>query len=89
MAGRRKSIARLLGEDVAGLPDKSAAERAIAAVEKLRKDVGIPLRLRDLGVRPEQLPAFAERAFAIKRILRVNPRAVSALDMEGILQAAY
>jgi alcohol dehydrogenase class IV len=82
-------IARLLGEDVSGLDEPAAAERAIVAVEKLRKDVGIPLRLRDLGVKQEQLRSFAEKAFGIKRILRVNPRTVTVQDMESILQAAY
>jgi alcohol dehydrogenase class IV len=40
-------------------------------------------------VRPEQLPAFAEKAFGIKRILRVNPRPVTVADLQAILQAAY
>jgi len=75
------NIARLLGEE-------PIAERAIAAVERLRADIGIPLRLRDLGVREEHLRPFAEKAFTIQRILRVNPRPVSVDDLEGILQAA-
>jgi alcohol dehydrogenase class IV len=83
------SIARLLGENVSGLDEGQAAERAITAVEKLRGDIGIPGRLRELGVKPEQLRPFAEKAFAVKRILRVNPRAVTADDLEGILKAAY
>src|SRR5437660_11625085 len=40
------ALAHLLGEDVAGLTDQQAADRAIAAVEKLRNDIGIPQRLR-------------------------------------------
>src|SRR5438105_5776351 len=44
-------IARLLGEDVAGLDEGQAAERAVTAVERLRGDIGIPGRLRELGVR--------------------------------------
>jgi alcohol dehydrogenase class IV len=82
-------IAQLLGENVAGLNVKQAAERAIQSVTQLRADIGIPLRLRDLGVRQEQLKSFAEKAFAIKRILRVNPRPPTVLDLEGILRAAY
>ncbi|HEV3259140.1 MAG TPA: iron-containing alcohol dehydrogenase [Gemmataceae bacterium] len=76
------TIARLLGEE-------PVAERAIAAVERLRADIGIPLRLRDLGVREEQLRPFAEKAFGIKRILRVNPRPVTVEDLQGILQTAF
>jgi alcohol dehydrogenase class IV len=82
------AVARLLGEDTAGLDEQAAAERAVAAVERLRADIGIPLRLRDLGVRESQLPAFAEKAFGIRRILRVNPRPVTAGDLEGILRSA-
>jgi alcohol dehydrogenase class IV len=92
LPARRKEMARiahLLGEDVAGLGEEKAAERAITAVERLRADIGIPSRLRDLGVRPEQLRPFAEKALGIKRILRVNPRPVTAEDLEGILRAAY
>ncbi len=58
-------------------------------MERLRSDVGIPGRLRDLGVREEQLRPFAERAFGIQRILRVNPRPVTIEDLEGILRSAY
>src|SRR5262245_12231575 len=83
------AIARLLGEDVTSLDDRRAAEMAITAVEKLRREIGIPLCLRDLGVREDQLRPFAEKAFAIKRILRVNPRPVTAADLEEILRSAY
>jgi alcohol dehydrogenase class IV len=83
------TVARLLGADVQGKSEDAAAEAAIAAVEQLRQDIGIPLRLRDLGVKEEQLRPFAEKAFGIKRILRVNPRPVTVEDLEGILRAAY
>lgn len=82
-------IAELLGEDVQGLDEQAAAERSIAAVERLKADIGIPARLRDLGVTRDQIPVFAEKAFAVKRILRVNPRPVTARDLESILESAY
>jgi alcohol dehydrogenase class IV len=82
-------LARLLGADVQDKSEADAAEAAIAAVEQLRADIGIPLRLRDLGVTETQLRPFAEKAFGIKRILRVNPRAVTVDDLEGILRAAF
>jgi alcohol dehydrogenase class IV len=92
MPARRRelaNIARLLGEDVSGRDEGTAAEQAITAVEKLRAAIGIPTRLRDVGVQADQLRPFAEKAFGIKRILRVNPRPVSVEDLEGILKDAF
>jgi alcohol dehydrogenase class IV len=82
-------IARLLGEDVMGLTEHQSAERAVEAVQRLQADIGIPRRLRELGVREEQLRTFAEKAFGIRRILRVNPRPVTVEDLEGILRSAF
>jgi alcohol dehydrogenase class IV len=81
--------AELLGEDVTGLSERQAAERAVTAVERLRDTIGVPRRLRDLGVKEEQLRPFAEKAFGIRRILRVNPRPVTADDLEGIYREAF
>jgi alcohol dehydrogenase class IV len=82
-------IARLLGAELEGKSEAEAADAAIAAVEQLRQDIGIPLRLRDIGITESQLRPLAEKAFAIKRILRVNPRPVTVDDLEGILRAAF
>lgn len=77
-------IAELLGE-------KPEADRAITAVEQLKRDIRIPERLRDLQnpPKPEQFRNFAEKAFAIKRILRVNPRPVTADDCDAIYRDAW
>lgn len=81
-------IAELLGENVAGLDESAAAERAVTAVERLRSAIGIPSRLRDIGGTPEQLRGFAEKSFSIKRVLRVNPRVPTVDDLETILREA-
>jgi alcohol dehydrogenase class IV len=82
-------IAELLGEDTRGLSEASAAEKAIDAVEKLRAAIGIPQRIRDIGGKREQLAGFATKAFAIKRLMLVNPREPSEADLLGILEAAF
>jgi alcohol dehydrogenase class IV len=82
-------IARLLGEDVTGLSKQQAAERAVTAVDRLRADIGVPGRLRDLGVKQEQLRGFAERAHGIRRVMRVNPRVLTVDEVEGIYRAAW
>ena len=81
-------IAELLASGDPVQPDDSAVERAAAAVEKLNADIGIPLRLRDVGISEAQLPAMADKAFTVKRILRVSPRSVAHEDLTAILRAA-
>ena len=39
------------------------AEDAIREIEQLRADIGIPLRLRDIGVTEDMLPGFAARGW--------------------------
>ena len=82
-------IAELLGEEIGGLSEDAAAERAIKGVDRIRSEIGIPQRIRDIGGEREQLPQFAAKAFAIKRLLAVNPRRASEADLLGILEAAY
>jgi alcohol dehydrogenase class IV len=82
-------IAELLGENTRGLSEAAAAEKAIDAVEKLRAAIGIPQRIRDIGGKREQLAGFATKAFAIKRLMLVNPREPSEADLLGILEAAF
>jgi alcohol dehydrogenase class IV len=66
------------------------AEAAVREVKQLRADIGIPTRLRDLGVTEEMLPGFAEKAFAIKRLMRVNPRMPQSADeILAIYRAAF
>ena len=82
-------IARLLGESTDGLDDADAADLAITAVEKLRTEIGIPVRLRDLGATRSQLPEFARKAFQIKRLMLLNGRMPSEADLLGILEEAF
>jgi len=91
LPAREAEIARmapLLGADVAGLDQRAAALAAIRQVDLLKRAIGIPERLRDLGVGREHLPQLAEKTLAIQRILRVNPRAVTLSDLMAVLESA-
>lgn len=84
------NIALLLGAADVSAHDEVNAVKAIEAVERLLVDIGIPTRLRDLGVTEAMLPGFAEKAFAIKRLMRVNPRhPQSADEILGVYRAAF
>ena len=92
LTARKKSfvsIASLLGQEVEGLSADEAAHSAIKAVEDLRRRIGIPERIRDLGGREEQLSDFAEKAFALDRLKGVNPREATLEDLEQILRDAF
>jgi alcohol dehydrogenase class IV len=82
-------IATLLGEDTSGRNEAAAAELAISAVEKLKRAIGTPERIRDIGGREDQLPRFAAKAFALKRLMLVNPRQPTEADLLGILREAF
>jgi alcohol dehydrogenase class IV len=82
-------IAELIGDDTTGEFEHGAAEMAIKAVEDLKKDIGIPTRLREIGVKEEMLPGFAEKAFSFKRLMRVNPRYPTQEEIEQVFRAAY
>ncbi len=82
-------IGRLLGVDAAGVSDTVIAERAITAIEELRRDIGIPDRLRELGVTRDQLPLLAQKAFGIKRLMLLNGRTPTEADLRQILESAF
>lgn len=82
-------IAKLLGRRVSGRSMHDAAEDAILAVEILKRDIGIPERLRDLGAQREQLAGFAKKAFAIKRLMTINPRQPTEAELVKLLEDAF
>lgn len=82
-------VASLLDEDIEGMSPDEASAASVAAVERLKSDIGIPARLRDVNVSEEQLGGFAEIASGLERILRVNTRKTTREDLESILRAAW
>ncbi|WP_246523681.1 iron-containing alcohol dehydrogenase [Gemmata palustris] len=83
-------IGGMLGVSTFSGSHASNAEATLQAIEQLRADIGIPLRLRDIGVTEDMLPGFASKAFAIKRLMRVNPRMPQSEDeILGIYRAAF
>ena len=82
-------MARLLGEKVSRLSTRTAAERAVQAVQRLNGEIGIPMRLRDLGVREDELRPMAEDTAQITRLLAMNPRSLDVDSLGNILHRAW
>ena len=60
-----REIARAMGvKDVDKMKQAEYREAAVKAVAKLKKDVGIPKTLKEIGVKKEDLEALAEAAMA-------------------------
>ena len=81
-------VASLLGVDTDGMDQRQAAEESIVCVERLRQQIGIPERIRDIGGREEQLPEFASKSFAIERLMLLNPRRPTESELLDILKSA-
>ncbi len=82
------AVAEALGEDVRGLSPRAAAEVALDAVRQLARDVGIPERLRDVGVTRDGLPAMTDDAMKSGNVL-VNPRTTSRTEMLALFERAW
>lgn len=59
---RFADIAAAMGENIAGLSVRCAAEKALEAIVTLSQDVGIPRGLSELGVKVEDIPIMAQNA---------------------------
>jgi len=83
-------IANLMGEKVEGLPLREAASKSIDAVKQLAMDVDLPQRLRDIGVKKEQIPKFVEVLFSnYAARIRANPRPLSRDDVTRLYELAW
>ncbi|MBD8600051.1 MULTISPECIES: iron-containing alcohol dehydrogenase [unclassified Pseudomonas] len=86
---RMRDIADAMGVRVAHLSDRDAADLAVKAMADLCAAVEIPSGLRSFNVPEDAIPAMAEEASRIERLMRNNPRKLTAADIEKIYHAAY
>ncbi|BAF61077.1 MAG: iron-containing alcohol dehydrogenase [Pelotomaculum sp.] len=77
-------VAGAMGEPVAGKSCREAAMLAVKAVRELVEDVGIPTRLRDVGVSEDDIEFLTLSAEKQTRLLSNNPRAMTRKDIERI-----
>ncbi len=72
-----------------GLSELLGADDLPAAFGGFLAGVGIPGRLRELGVPAEAIPRMAAVASGDRRHLDVNPREVAEADLEAIFRCAW
>ena len=83
-----RDIARVMGVKVEELTLAEARKAAVDAVFALNRDVGIPLHLRDVGVRKEDIPALAQAAFD-DVCTGGNPREANLGDIVELYHTAW
>jgi alcohol dehydrogenase class IV len=84
---RLAEVALAMGADPAA-GEGALADGAAARVRALAADVGIPARLRDVGVREEDLARIAAKAFE-DASHRANPRPCAEADLLDLARAAF
>jgi len=80
--------AEALGAEVRGLAPLAAADAAIAAVEALQAEIGVPRRLSEAGLDRGLLPRLARGALS-DRGLYFNPRLATEAEVLALLEAAW
>lgn len=72
-----------------GLPASSEPSRVFAAAHDWCVKLGCEMRMSTFGVPAGDLPAMADEAHAIRRLLDNNPRDLSKADILSIYRAAF
>lgn len=86
---RQAWVAQIFGVDTRNLSEDRAADAAAEAVLQFTKDLGMPWRLRDVGVQREDFEGVAKDALE-DMIVASNPRPVSSVDeVIQVLNSAY
>lgn len=85
---RHLRAAALLGVPVEGLSEAERREALPRALIALMRDIGIPNGLAAVGYTERDLPALVQGTLRQPRLLAGAPRAVGAVELEGILRDA-
>jgi 1,3-propanediol dehydrogenase len=81
-------IAEFMGENIQGLSIMDAAQKAIDAMFRLAKDVGIPANLKSQGVKEEDLEYMADWALKDGNAFS-NPRKGNKADIVALFKSAF
>ena len=87
-ASRLADVARWLGEKIDGLSEFEAAHKAVAHIKQLIKDIGLPSRMGEIGVKESGLSGMAENSTKLVSLLRLNPRRLDQSSIEEIYRRA-
>jgi alcohol dehydrogenase class IV len=87
-AGRYARVAHALGVSN-HLPEHAAAMAGVAVVRQLIQNCGLPSSLHEMNIPLEAVPGMAMGACQVQRLLKNNPREITARDAEEIYLSAF
>jgi alcohol dehydrogenase len=88
-AERYACIAAALGLKCPEDSAEASARKAVDAVRALAREIGMNVRLRDLGVPISAISTMAREAVQVTRLMQNNPRAMTAEEAATIYTAAH
>ncbi len=81
-------LAKLFGENVNNISKREAAIKFVEAIKVLAKDLNVPQKLSEFGVKEEDIPKLAEGVMKVTRLLKNNPRIITYEDAVRIYKNA-
>lgn len=81
-------IAGLMGEVVKSAGSQAGALKSVDAVRRLAKDLGLPRKLREVGVRKEDVPTLATMAFPWANVSG-NPRKATLEQLRNLYEETF
>jgi alcohol dehydrogenase class IV len=88
MPERYAAIGRALGVEEGGT-ELDVARRGVAAIRTLLQRCGMPSGIAQLGVPEAALSGMTAAAMQVQRLLKQNPRDITAEDVQDIYRRAY
>ncbi len=82
-------IAMAFGIEKGAKTNIEYAQAAADAVLQLLKEIGLPTKLSEIGVKEEDLDEIAEKSLPIERLIRNNPRVPNKQSLVELLKGAY
>jgi alcohol dehydrogenase len=81
-------VAEALGEPISGLSPRAAAAKSVEACRLLSQDIGIPQKMREVGIQAKDIEDLVDGAMKVTRLLANNPRHVRPEDARAIFERA-
>lgn len=83
-----RQISQVMDVSQVGLSDETAGDVFAAAIAAFRRRLGVSQSLRELGVKPTDIPALAANALK-DACLATNPRNLTQRELEELYEKAY